>query len=165
MFRTMRRHRQLLPEEEARAILAARTSGVLAVLGDDGYPYAVPLSYVYHDAKLWFHGAPGGHKLDALRRCDKASFCVIDQDAIVPAEFTTYFRSVIVFGRVRILEEEAEKRAALRVLAEKYTPGDPAGCAQEVEKTLAHVCLLELTPEQITGKEAIELTRARHTAL
>lgn len=84
MFRPMRRHRQQLSQWDCAAILSRGTSGVLAVAGDGGYPYAVPLSYVYQEGTLFFHCAKAGHKLDALRRCSKASFCVIDQDQVVP---------------------------------------------------------------------------------
>ena len=112
MFREMRRKKQLLTPEERAAVLHRGTSGVLALAGDDGYPYAVPMSYVYDGAKLYFHCAKSGHKLDAIRRNCKASFCVIDQDQIVPEEYTSHFRSVIVFGTMRILEDDGEKRAA-----------------------------------------------------
>ena len=88
MFRGMRRKKQLLPEDETIAILRAGTSGVLAVLGDDDYPYAVPLSYAYEDGKLYFHAAVKGHKLDALGRSEKASFCVIGADDIVLSTIT-----------------------------------------------------------------------------
>lgn len=99
MFREMRRKKQVLSLEENIAVLNRGTSGVLAVSGDDGYPYAVPLSYVYHDNTLFFHCAKTGHKLDAIARNEKVSFCVIDKDDVVSAEYTSYFRSVIVFGR------------------------------------------------------------------
>ena len=85
MFRPMRRFKQALSPEECRAVLERGTSGVLALTGDGGWPYAVPLSYVYADGKLYFHSAKSGHKVDAIRSCPRASFCVIDQDHIVPA--------------------------------------------------------------------------------
>lgn len=88
----------------------------LALAGDDDYPYAVPISYAYSDSKLYFHGAKSGHKIDAIKRCDKASFCVIDKDDVVPEEYTTYFRSVIAFGKIRIMEEESEMRKAIELL-------------------------------------------------
>ena len=75
---------------------------VLALLGDNDYPYAVPISYVYDDGKVYFHSAKSGHKIDAIQRTAKASFCVIDEDLVVPEEYTTYFRSVIAFGRIRL---------------------------------------------------------------
>ena len=86
MFREMRRKNQALSREEAAAVLDRALSGVLALSGDDGYPYAVPISYVYDGGKLYFHCAKSGHKLDALQRNPKASFCVVDQDQIVTAE-------------------------------------------------------------------------------
>ena len=85
-FRKMRRFRQQLAKSECDAILSAGTSGTLALLGDNGYPYAVPISYVYADGKLYFHSARTGHKVDAIRQYDKASFCVIAADDIHPSE-------------------------------------------------------------------------------
>ncbi len=161
MFREMRRKKQLLPEEEAIAILKEGTSGVLALSGDDGYPYAVPISYVYEGGKLWFHCAKSGHKLDAIRREPKASFCVTAQDKVVPEEYTTYFRSVIAFGTIRELEGE-EKRPAIEHLALKYSPLESEESRrEEIEKTWKALCILELEVEHLTGKEAIELTRQR----
>ena len=113
MFREMRRKRQALPPEACRAILEGGTYGVLALAGEVGYPYAVPLSYVYDGERLYFHCARAGHKLELIRRDGRASFCVIGQDQVVPAEYTTYFRSVIAFGRISILEDAGGKRAAM----------------------------------------------------
>ncbi|MBQ3509846.1 MAG: pyridoxamine 5'-phosphate oxidase family protein [Peptococcaceae bacterium] len=160
-MREMRRSRQLLSQEDCETILKDNTSGVLSVYGEDGYPYGVPLSYVYADGKLYFHSAQTGHKIDAVRKNNKASFTIIAQDNIVPEEYTTYFRSVIVFGRVRILENDAEKRAAIETLAEKYMPDLKEGRLQEIEKEFSRLCMLELTIDHMTGKEAIELVRAR----
>ncbi len=95
----MRRKCQQLTDEERMAILQKATAGTLALLGDNGYPYAVPISYAYREGKQYFHIALAGHKVDAIRKCAKASFCIIDQDHVRPFEYTTYFRSVIAFGR------------------------------------------------------------------
>ena len=161
MFRPMRRKRQLLSEEQSIAVLQRQTAGVLAVSGDDGYPYAVPLSYVYQDGKLFFHCAKAGHKLDAIVNNDKVSFCVVDQDQVVPEQYTTYFRSVIVFGRARVLDNEAEKRAALELLAAKYSPELEQGRLEEIERQFQSVCMVELAIEHLTGKQAIELVRGQ----
>lgn len=162
MFRTLRRKRQELSPEESIDILRRGTSGVLALLGDNDYPYAVPISYVYEDSKLYFHGAKSGHKIDAVRNCDKASFCVIDQDKIVPEEYTTYFRSVIVFGRIRIMDDEAEIRKAIQALAVKYYPDDSEVERQKaIDREWAPLCMIELSIEHISGKEAIELVKAK----
>lgn len=164
MFREMRRAKQLLTAEQSIEILEKGSSGVLAVLGDGGYPYAVPLSYLYLDKKLFFHAAKSGHKLDAIKSCDKASFCVVEQDTVVPERYTTFFRSVIAFGRVYIVEDEAEIKAALAALAKKYSPTiAEAERMAAVEKDLNRVCMIALDIEHLTGKEALELVRQRST--
>lgn len=161
MFREMRRNRQLLPEEESIAILENGTSGVLALSGDSGYPYAVPISYVYNGGKLYFHSALNGHKIDAIRRNELASFCVIAQDIVVPAEFTTRFRSVIAFGRIRIIDEPVEKRRTAELLAAKYDPNNTGNLDKEMKKGFDRMCMIELEIEHLTGKEAIELARKK----
>lgn len=160
MFRNMRRKKQALSLEEIKEILERETCGILAVSGDNDYPYAVPLSFVYdsENSGLYFHCAKSGHKLDALKRNYKASFCVIGQDQIVPKEYTSYFKSVIVFGKMRILEDESEKRSAIEKLALKYAPADKeADRRKAIDKDYKSVCLLELKIEHMTGKEALEL--------
>lgn len=161
MFREMRRRRQQLSPEECKRILAEGTSGVLAVRGDEGYPYAVPLSYAYEEGRLFFHGAAAGHRRDAVLRDPKASFCVIGGDRVVPEEYTTYFRSVIVFGKIRILEEEAEKRSAIEKLAAKYSPRQEDGRQREIDRGFSALCMMELTVEHMTGKQAVELMREK----
>ena len=157
MFRPMRRRNQALSPQECGDVLRRGTSGVLAVDGDGGYPYAVPLSYVYAGDRIYFHCAKQGHKLDAIARQDKVSFCVIDQDRVVPEAYTSYFRSVIAFGRARILEEEGEVRRAIELLAERYFPEDEAGRLQEIERSLPRLCMVELAIEHLSGKQAREL--------
>lgn len=162
MFREMRRKRQSLSIERIASILENGTSGVLALSGDDDYPYAVPISYVYGDDKIYFHCAKSGHKMDAIKRNCKASFCVIDQDQIIPEEYTTYFRSVIVFGRIRLIEDEQEKRTAIEKLATKYAPNDSAaGRKEAIEREWKPLCMLEMDIDHMTGKEAIELVKNR----
>ncbi len=163
MFREMRRNRQQLPREACVELLEKATHGVLALLGDEGYPYAVPISYVYspEENRLYFHSARSGHKLDAIKRCGKASFCVVDQDQVVPEEYTTYYRSVVAFGRLEVLEGQPA-RAAMERLAVKYYPEDSRENRDKVLETQGKaMCVLGLTVEHLTGKEAKELTRTR----
>lgn len=162
-FREMRRKRQQLSNEESIGILQKTTSGTLALLGDGGYPYTVPISYVYDDEKLYFHSAMSGHKVDAIRNCDKASFCVIDQDNVRPAEYTTYFRSVIAFGRIRIVEDETEKLAIARIIGNRYNPNQEDALQKELEHGLSRMLAIRFDIEHLTGKEAIELVRAHQT--
>lgn len=158
MFREMRRKKQLLSCEESIEVLRCGTSGVLALLGDDDYPYAVPISYVYDGGRIFFHSAKAGHKIDAIRKRGKASFCVIDQDNIVPEEYTTYFRSVIAFGKVRILENEKETREAIEKLALKYYPEDSEiNRRRTIAREWTPLCIIEFSVEHLSGKQAIEL--------
>lgn len=162
VFREMRRKKQVLSQKEVEGILHKGTSGVLALLGDNDYPYAVPISYVYDDGKVYFHSAKSGHKIDAIQRTAKASFCVIDEDLVVPEEYTTYFRSVIAFGRIRIVEDDSEKRAAIEKLAIKYAPEDTAANRDyAISREWKPLCMLEMTIDHVTGKEAIELVKER----
>ena len=167
MFREMRRKKQQLSEKDSKEILLRRTFGVLAVLGDEGYPYTVPLSYVYDEGagKIYFHCAKSGHKLDALRREEKVSFCVVDQDQIVPERFTTYFRSVVVFGRVQVIEDGPERLEAVKKLALRYAPRQSPESLQKEIDTASQFVILSLAIEHMTGKEAIELVRARENGV
>lgn len=160
MFRELRRKQQALTHEEAEAILRDGESGVLAVWGDDDYPYAVPLNYVYAENKIYFHCAREGHKLDAIRRHEKVSFCVVAEEKIVPAALTTLFRSVIVFGRARVLETQDEVFRAAQLLGMKYYPR-PEKVQEEIEKSLSRLACVEIAIEHLSGKEAIELSRER----
>ena len=162
MFREMRRKRQELSGEEAEKILREGTSGVLAVEGDGGYPYAVPLSYAWDSGKLLFHCARSGHKLDAVKRNPKASFCVIGQDRVIPDEYTTAYRSVIAFGRIRILTEDREIRSAAERLGLRYAPHHTKERRdQEINKEWSRLCMLEMTVEHLTGKEGLSLLKER----
>ena len=160
VFREMRRKRQELPQQEVLDILRRGTSGVLALLGDNDYPYAVPISYVYDEGKIYFHSAKSGHKLDALRKSAKVSFCVIDKDVVVPEKYTTYFRSVIAFGEIRVIEDEREKRAAIEKLSLKYAPEDTAANREDaINREWEALCMLELKIDHVTGKAAKELIK------
>lgn len=161
IFRKMRRFNQKLSNEETLEILKRNTSGTLACFDENGYPYAVPLSYVYDDDKIYFHSAKSGHKIDAIRFYPKASFCVIDQDQIVPEKYTTFFRSVIAFGRVHIITDEALKREAITKLAKKYSYDYQEGIEEEIKQAQEALCMLQFDIEQMSGKEAIELVKQK----
>lgn len=126
----------------------------MAVSGDDGYPYAIPVNYVYDGTAIFIHSAARGHKIDALRRNPKCTLCIVDKDDVIPEEFTSYFRSVIVFGMAQFVESTDEKIAALRLLGDKYSPGiDPEA---EIARFIKTVCIVRMDIDTITGKEAIE---------
>lgn len=159
MERKMRRIRQLLPMDENIRILENGKVAVWAVAGDDDYPYAVPINYVYSEGNVYIHCAKQGHKLDAIMRNPKCSLCIVDKDDVVSEEFTSYYRSVIAFGEALIIKEDHEKLKALKLLCSKYCPGvDPT---DEIEKFFKNVCIVRIKLIEISGKEAIELLRMR----
>ena len=152
MFREIRRKKQLLPEETAVEMLQRNTSGTLALLGDDDYPYAVPLSFIYLNGNTVFHSAKNGHKIDAVRNYEKASFCVIDRDQIVPEKFTTHYRSVIAFGKVRLIEEVEEMRSIATALAMKYSGDFAEQIPNEFKAYVNNLVIIEMTIEHMTAK-------------
>ncbi len=157
MFREMLRIKQQLPKEECIEILKKEPRGVLSVLGDDGYPYGMPMNHYYcgEDGKLYFHGGKAGHKIDAIRRCDKASFCVYDQGKRKEGEWFLRFRSVIVFGRIELVEDQNTTNEIARKLSYKFTK-DESYIDDEINKAGPRTLLFALVPEHITGKTVKE---------
>lgn len=161
MFRKMRRWKQEMPIEESNEILNAGSYGVLALHGDEDYPYAVPMAYAYENGKLYFHSAATGHKMDAVERDSKASFCVVSENVNIPEKLTTAYKSVVVFGKIEVIEEPAEKRAAIEAIGKKYSLGYEAEAERQIERDFKFLRIMALTPEHITGKEAMEFTKMR----
>lgn len=153
MFRKMRRFKQELSKEECIEVLKNEPRGVLSVLGDDGYPYGVPMDHWYDEVtgKLYFHGAVEGHKIDAIHSCDKVSYCVYDQGYRKEGEWSLNIKSVIVFGRLRPVTDLDKAMEACTNLCLKFTDDK-----EYLEKEISHfgprVLVLELTPEHMTGK-------------
>ena len=161
MFREMRRKNCVISKETAEKILREGDYGVLALSGDDGYCYAVPINYAVEGNKIYFHSAKVGHKLDAIRNNDKVSFCVVDRHEVIAEEFTTYFSSAIAFGRIRIVEDNADpdKLRGLELLADKYSStASPVRREKELSR-LSALFVLVMTIEHLTGKAARELVK------
>lgn len=161
MFRDMRRKKQLLSEEETIEILKSCTSGVLGVIGDDDYPYTVPVNHAYEDGKLFIHSAKEGHKIDSIKKNDKVTFCVIEKDDVIQEDFDTDFRSVSIFGRARILTDDSEKRHALLCIVEKFSPDYIIKGQEVIERQWNNVCVLEVKIEHMTGKTAINIVNKK----
>lgn len=146
----------MLSQEECEEILTSEPRGVLALLGDYDYPYALPMSHVYVDGKIYFHGAMAGHKNDAVKKYDKASYCVIDEGVRNPDDDWSYiFKSVIVFGRIRTLSDDDEKAEKLTHLGDKFFPTHEE-TVSEIEKLLHRTEVFELTIEHMSGKRVEE---------
>ena len=150
-----RRSKQALPEETCFQILKNAYRGFLSVNGDGGYPYSVPINFVFEDGKLYFHCAREGHKLDSIRACDKACFTVLDEPEKEPGDWWYHVNSVICFGRVGIVTDERERMDRLRSLAGKYFPaGYDTGT--DILRNGPRAEILEFTIEHISGKAVRE---------
>lgn len=153
MFRKMRRFKQQLTQPQCAALLKTLPRGVLSVLGEDGYPYGLPINFIYDEAenKIYFHCARQGHKIDALKACNKASLCVYDEGCRKPGEWSLNIQSVIVFGRVSFVEDAEKTLQQVRALGLKYYP-DAESVEVEIKQAIARVQLLEMSIDQMTGK-------------
>lgn len=151
MFRNMRRLGQQLTKEECEEILTKCPRGVLALLGDYDYPYAVPMSHVYVDGRIYFHGAQKGHKRDAVANHSKCSYCVLDEGVKAEDSWWYTFRSVIVFGKIRTLTDMDEKIEALTYLGDKFFPSHE-DTMDEIDRLLDRTEVYEIAIEHISGK-------------
>ena len=153
MFRTMRRFKQQIADAKCKEILKNEKRGVLSLLGDGGYPYGLPMSHLYseEDNKIYFHGAKEGHKIDAIKNCDKASFCVYDSGYRKEGEWALNINSAIVFGKIRLVTDEEKTREICTKLVQKFTD-DQEYLEKELANALPRVQCLELEIEHMTGK-------------
>ena len=161
MFRELRRKKQLLSEQETLRVLEEGKTGIVGVLGDDGYPYTVPINYVLLEDKIYFHSAKKGHKVDAIAKEPKVSMTVVERDDVVSREFTTYFRSIQLFGKAYVVEDEAERNVAFRALCEKFSGADLDRYEEIMSKEAAAAAIVRIDIEHITGKESMELVNQR----
>ena len=153
MFRDMLRKKQQLPEEECIEILKNELRGVLSVIGDDDYPYGMPINHFYceEDGKIYFHSGRKGHKIDAMKSHDKASFCVYDQGFRREGEWALNIRSVIVFGRIEFIEDRDKIYEVARRLSYKFTD-DEEYIEHEIVRSGPGTLMFALVPEHMTGK-------------
>jgi hypothetical protein len=155
MFRDMRRKNRELPYEECIEILTNEPRGVLAVLGDYDYPYTVPMTHVFLDGKIYFHGAQTGHKNDAIKKHDKVSYCVMDKGVKAKDSWWYTFKSVVVFGKIRTLSDKDEKIEKLTYLGDKFFPTHEE-TVSEINRLLDKTEVFEITIDHISGKRVEE---------
>lgn len=154
MFREMRSKANMLTNEEVENILKTSPNGTLALYGENGYPYSVPVNFVYSDGKIYFHGAAEGYKLDCMKKDPHVSFSVIGRDDIAKENFTTLFSSVIIFGTVRVIDTMAEKVPVLEAMVGKYSAEFMESGKELISKGCGSVAY-ELTIDHMTGKKGM----------
>lgn len=157
MFREMRRKKKEISAEDAKHLLKTARRGVLAVNGDNGYPYAVPINYLYceSEGKIYFHGSRVGHKVDALKKSDKVCFTVFGNETVRDEAWAPYVQSVVVFGRCRLILDRDPAIALVKKLAGKYYP-DEELINKETAASGEAVRMFEIEIEHISGKEIQE---------
>ena len=157
MFRELSRKNKMIPLQECLQILKSETRGVLSVLGDNDYPYGMPMNHWYNDedGKIYFHCGKEGHRLDALRKHDKVSFCVYDQGYRNEGEWAWNVKSVIVFGKMEIIDDIEKIIDITTKLSHKFTQDDEY-IKKEIELYGHEALLLQLNPEHISGKTVTE---------
>ena len=153
MFRSMRRFKQQISDEECIEVLKNAKRGVLSLIGDDGYPYGIPIDHWYceDDGKIYFHGAKEGHKIDAIKSCDKVSYCVYDDGYRKEGDWALSIKSVITFGRIKLVEDDEKAKEICIAITRKFTDDDEY-LQKELTNAFPRVQCLELTPEYMTGK-------------
>lgn len=157
MFRELQRKNKQISMEECIELLKKETRGVLSVLGDDDYPYGMPMNHLYNeeDGKIYFHCGKSGHRLDALRKCNKVSFCTYDSGYREDGDWALHVKSVVVFGIIGIIDDMDTIADITRKLSYKFTQ-DEEYIRTEIEKYAKATLLLQLTPEHICGKQITE---------
>lgn len=153
MFRNMRRAKQQISYEECITLLKTETRGVLSLMGDNGYPYGIPLNHYFceEDGKICFHGAKEGHKIDSINNCNKVCYTVFDKGYRKEGEWALNVKSVVVFGKINFVTDENKAKEICSKLCRKFTD-DEEYLKRELEHALSRVLCLELTPEHISGK-------------
>ncbi len=157
MFRPNRRKQREISIDETKKILTEARIGVLAVNGDDGYPYSIPINFYYDEAKqkIYFHGARIGHKADSIKKCDKVCFTAYGPEVIKDEVWAPYVKSAVVFGRCHTMEDTTEATIRLRQFAMKYYPSEMA-VDEEIAASGKAVQMYEIDVEYMSGKEIQE---------
>ena len=157
MFRAVRKKKNEISQDEAKNLLSSSRRGVLAVNGDDGYPYAIPINYLYDEEnnKIIFHGAKAGHKVDSIKKNDKICFTVFGNETIMEENWAPYLQSVVVFGRCHLVENRDDTVRLVKKFALKYYPNEDM-VNEEITHFGKGVQMFEIEIEHLSGKKVQE---------
>ena len=157
MFRTVRKKKNEISQDEAKNLLRSSRRGVLAVNGDEGYPYAIPINYLYDEEnnKIIFHGAKAGHKVDSIKKNDKICFTVFGNETFIEENWAPYLQSVVVFGRCHLVENRDDTVSLVKKIALKYYPNEDM-VNEEIANSGKGVQMFEIKIEHLSGKKVQE---------
>ena len=156
MFREMRRAKQNLGTKVAEEIMNEGQTGIFAVIGDEGYPYGVPVNFAYCDGKIYFHCAKEGHKIDAIKKEPKVSFTVITSDEVRPATFDTKYKSAIAFGEARLLDDDDTILKGIRLIVDKYSAGFKVEAEKEIKSDWGRLGIVEIDVQHLSAKRSLK---------
>lgn len=151
MFREMRRKERALSREEAVEILSRCDYGILSTMGDNGYPYGVPVDYTYHNNCIYFHCAVTGQKLDHIEKDCHVSFCVVSDVVVLPEQFSTKFMSVILFGQAQEVFDD-EKKQSLMLLLKKFSCDFMEAGEKYIDTAIQKTRVFKIEINHMTGK-------------
>ncbi len=154
MFRKMRRFKQQVTEEECKLILKEEKRAAFSVIGEDGYPYTIPVNFYFDEEKnkIYLHGAKEGHKIDAIKNCNKVCFTTWNQGFKKEGHWEWNATSVIAFGTVEFVTDLEEIKSSLLNLAYKYYPTKVEAEGEMTEGALRRVQVLAINIDHMTGK-------------
>ena len=151
MFRELRKKKRELSKEDTIKVLKEGREGVLSTISENGYPYGIAVNYVYHNNCIYFHCANKGHKLDNISQNNKVSFFVNSNITIIPQDFTTHYKSAVVFGRAFITTDD-EKRNAIIAIGEKYSHPHMEEGLKYIDKAINALTIVKIEIDHLTGK-------------
>lgn len=152
-LRAMRHSECQLSPDDAEKYLREESWGVLSVHGDSGFPYGVPMNYIWDQGTILLHAtAENSHRLDALKRDSKVCFTVVPEHRLDRDRWTTEYASVIVFGTAEILREPEDKLAAMCAFMQTLSPHRLDEAFLACPPAAAKMVMIRIHPVMITGK-------------
>ncbi len=152
MNREMHKKERQVSDERAKEMLLEATEGTLAMHGDDGYPYALPMNYVYLNGAIYIHTADYGYKIDALKANQKVCFSVIVRSKIAPELYTTRYESVVATGDAEFIEDEAERQLVMETIVDRFSPGLREGGMKFIKAAIARTAIIKINIREMKGK-------------
>ena len=157
MLRKIRKIKNEINQADVKELLKNSRRGILAMNGDNGYPYAIPVNYFYDEAeeKIFFHGAKSGYKVDCLKSSNKVCFTVIGDEIIREETWAPYMQSVVIFGRCQLIDDNQTAMKRLKDFAMKYYPSEKM-VIDEIKADGKATQMFQIDIEYMTGKEVQE---------